>query len=219
MKKISSNKSSEVSIDTNGTTPVGSAATSHLAVAPPTPVSPPGAIPPEETAPPTPVGWRPSKPTVKRGFRGLRLKGDQITNATSAATELQASPTYAADFGATAPSPTALAYTLTNASAWREHWAAADKWAQYCSEQRIAWENEAMGQMSTLKPTFDYAVSRAPDLATKYRATARFMDTTSAIGKRAAASRKASESEKKKAAKAAPVATATVTQAAAKTLN
>lgn len=178
------------------------------------PLSPPGDLPPAQGAPSTPTGWRASPTKAKRGFRGQRPKGDQITNATTAASELQKSTTYVADFGAAAPDPNAIAFTLTNAAKWRDHWATAQKWYEYCSEQRIAWENEAMGQMATLQPPFDYAASRNPSLATKYRATARFMDATKAIGQRAAASRKAATAEKKAAAKAA-----TATPAASKTLN
>ncbi len=217
----------EVTIQNPGTSLVGTA-TPLPPVVTTAPISPPGALPGAETSPSPPTEWRPTPTRKVRGFRGLRPKQDQITNATASAKELQSSTTYVADFGATAPDPMAMAYTLTNASKWRDQWAAAKRWMAYCGEQRIAWENEAMTQMNGLQPPFDYAVSRNQEIARKYRATARFMDTTKVITERGVATRRANKAAKKKAeAQSPPTSTQSsaasppvVTAAAAKnTLN
>jgi hypothetical protein len=168
---------------------------------------------------PTPPSGPTTPPKKGRGFHGRRPKGEQIALAVAAANELAASPTYAEDFGANAPDPSALSYKLTNASNWREQWEGATKWEKYCSNQRIAWENSAMGEMSALGPSFDYASGRNADIAKKYGATTAFFQATKAIGQRAAASRKAKRSAATKAAKSTETAPPAVNAATAKGVN
>ena len=116
----------------------------------------------------------------------------QIANAAAVAKEITESPTYVADFGARAPAAAQVAFVVTNAAKWRDTWAAAKKFFVYASEQRAAWENEALVQANTLKPAFEYAASRDTTVSEKYAATSKFLGATNAIATRAATSRKAS---------------------------
>ncbi len=163
------------------------------------PTTPPGDMPPARGAPSTPKAWKP-RPKRKRGAAtGPRPKGPQIANAVPAANEIASSPTYVEDFGNKAPSPVVVAFLVTNAASWRTVWEAATKFATYAAEQRAAWEEAALGQMDTLKPSFDFVTSRDPSVADRYSATAKFMAAGSAIAKRAVETRKANA--KAKAAK------------------
>jgi hypothetical protein len=101
------------------------------------------------------------------------------------------SPEYRADFGPYAPTAEEIAFLVTNAARWRAAWLAAKQAVKYASEQRTAWERDALARMDALKPMFDYVVSRDASAAAQYSATAKYMGEAAAIAARAASSRKA----------------------------
>jgi hypothetical protein len=158
--------------------------------------------PPAVGAPATPPGWKKSKWIKPR--EGLRPTATQADAVAPAAAELQASTTYVADFGANAPSAAALAHDLSTASQWREEWSKTRDWLAYCSEQRRLWEDASLAGVATLKPAYDYAVSRDPTVAKRYPSTKRLVAARSEVSTRAAARRKANEKAAEKQDPAAP---------------
>jgi hypothetical protein len=165
-----------------------------------------------------PSDWT-AAPGKKRGGKGPHPRGAQISDAVSSANEIVKSPTYVEDFGTRAPSAAGVAFVVTNAAKWRTAWNVAKKGYEYASEQRAAWEADALAQMDALKPAFQYAQARDASLAQKYSATAKYMNEASAIATRAASSRKAAKKAADKGApapatSAAPVATAATDAAA-----
>jgi hypothetical protein len=179
---------------------VTSAAALASAVAAAAPMTPPGDLPPAVGAPATPQQWVPT-PKKKRGARGLRPRGVQVSSAQAVAKEITQSPTYVADFGSRAPAAGQVAFVVTNAAKWRDTWQGAKKFFQYASEQRAAWENDALAQMDALKPAFEYAASRDSTVAEKYAATSKYLGETNAIAERAAVVRKVTAKAEAKAGK------------------
>jgi hypothetical protein len=185
-------------------TPAPTLLTSAAALAPAIaaaapPITPPGDLPPAVGAPPPPAGWVPA-PGKKRGPKGLRPKGAQISNAVAAAKEITESATYAADFGSRAPAAGQVAFVVTNAAKWRAVWQTAKAFCTYASEQRATWENDALAQMDALKPAFNYAASRDGTVEEKYSATAKYLGENSQIAERAVTVRKENAKAKAKAA-------------------
>ena len=82
------------------------------------PVTPPGDLPPAVGAPAPPKEWVPA-PGKRRGGKGSRPRGAQITSAVAAAKELTQSASYVADFGSRAPAAPQVAFVVTNAAKWR----------------------------------------------------------------------------------------------------
>jgi hypothetical protein len=176
------------------------AQTAAPAVAPQSPVTPPGDLPPAVGAPATPKGWK-ATPTKGRGkTKGQRLANVQVRNQRAAGKELAASTTYTTDFGQYAPSQSALGFLLTNAAAWRALWEGASLFLDYCAEQRKKWEHAAATEMATFKPSFDVVTSRKPAVADNYAATAKYLTAKSASAKRSAATRKTKDKAKAKKA-------------------
>jgi hypothetical protein len=171
------------------------------------PITPPGDMPPAVGAPPTPDDWEPA-PGKKRGGKGQRPKGVQISGAVAAAKELAKATTYVEDFGNRAPPAAQVAFVVTNAAKWRATWQGAKKFLAYAAEQRAAWENDALAQMDALKPAFDYATSRDTALAEKYAATSKFLAVNQVIAARAVSTRKANAKGKGAATAAAVTAPA-----------
>jgi hypothetical protein len=200
----------------NGSTVNVSKLESSTAAAPP--ITPPGNMPPAAGVLAMPTGWEPT-PKKRTSARGPRPRGAQITDAAAAAKEITQSSTYEDDFGPHAPPAAQVAFVTANAATWRTTWQQAKRFYAYCTEQRAAWEGEAISQMDTLKPAYAYLAERDPKAAGNYPATARYLDAGSVIATRAGASRKAKTLAKAKAATSAAPPSPAVTSAAAKTLN
>jgi hypothetical protein len=150
--------------------------------------------PPTVGAPATPTGWTKSKWVKPR--EGLRPMTTQSDATAPAAAELQRSTTYVADFGANAPPAAEVAQNLLSASAWRAEWEKAGQWLAYCTEQRRIWEDKSLEDVATLKPAYDYAVTRDPTVAKRYPSTKLLVGARSEVSTRAAARKKAGEAAK-----------------------
>jgi hypothetical protein len=155
-------------------------------------------MPPAVGAPATPPGWAKSK--WARPKEGLRPTETQAEVAGSAAAELQKSTTYVADFGANAPPVATVASNLVTASQWRDEWTSAKNWLAYCAEQRQIWEDTSLEDVATLKPAFDYAVSRDPTITKRYPQTKLLVGSRSQAAARAAATKKAEKAAKEQPA-------------------
>jgi hypothetical protein len=168
------------------------------------PTTPPGDMPPTTGVPATPKDWKARPSRGKGRTRGAKLTKDQVTSAAAAAGEITKSTTYATDFGPHAPSQATLGFLMDNSTRWRMEWEHASQYLTYAAEQRAAWDQAMLGQMDTLKQAFDFVASREPVVTEKYSATAKFLDARSAVGQRAANTRKEKLQAKAKGAAAVP---------------
>jgi hypothetical protein len=176
------------------------------------PTTPPGDMPPTAGVPATPKDWK-ARPAGKG--RGAKLMKDQVTSAAAAAGEITKSTTYAADFGPHAPSQATLGFLVNNSTRWRAEWEHASQYLTYAAEQRAAWDQAMLGQMDTLKQAFDFVASREPAVTEKYSATEKFLDARSAVGQRAANTRKEKLHAQAKGADAVPATQEPATSASA----
>jgi hypothetical protein len=154
--------------------------------------------PPTVGAPATPTGWKKSKWVSPK--EGTRPTATQVEAAAPAAAELQKSTTYVADFGANAPPAAQVAQNLVTASKWRDEWSKAKDWLDYCVEQRQVWGDASLADVATLKPAYDYAVTRDPTVAKRYPSTKLLVGARSEVAVRAAARRKANKAAKEQPA-------------------
>jgi hypothetical protein len=151
-------------------------------------------MPPKVGAPGTPTGWAKSKWVKPR--EGLRPTSTQADAAAPAAAELEKSTTYVDDFGSKAPPVSQIAPNLVTASQWRDEYVSAKNWLAYVIEQRQLWEDKALADVASLKPAYDYAVSRDPSVAKRYPSTKLLVGARSEVAVRAAARRKADKADK-----------------------
>jgi hypothetical protein len=155
-----------------------------------------GLAKPDASAPVAPMA---PQPTVQHP-RVIVLDG-HVANAVAAAAEIEASASYAHDFGKCGPDPTSVVEGLRVAHAWSEEQTRADAWREYVLHQREQAWSIVMAALAPLIAGFAGAAQRDPSIVTRYPALATFVGTRTAQANRNAATRR--RNAKAKARKAA----------------
>jgi hypothetical protein len=134
-----------------------------------------------------------------------------VENAMRAAAEMDASASFAHDFGKCAPGDApAVAEALRVAHAWSEEQRRADAWRAYVADQRERAWSAVMSALAPLMAGFDGAAVRDPSIIRRYPALGSFVNVRSASAKRSAATRKRKkDAAARAAAKGAKAATRT----------
>lgn len=149
---------------------------------------------PSQPTPKPPPEFAPA-PTYSAG--GYRPRQAEVAHAPQVIDDLKSFRDYAEIFGRHAPAPDEIVGLLERARSWREQRDAAAAWSLYVRTQdSLAW-HAALATLDQLKPFFQLAAEREPELATKYQHLAAFFDTHKNIAKRAGATK-----AKKKSAQA-----------------
>jgi hypothetical protein len=137
--------------------------------------------------------------------------GEHAANAPSVADEIEASPSFEADFGRSAPAQRSVVEGLRIAGAWSLELSRADAWQAYVTREReLAW-NAVMAALAPIMACFESLATRDPTLATRYPALAAFASARRSVAENAARVRKAKARRGKPRASAATPAGGAVT--------
>ena len=153
----------------------------------------------------------PASPTLTLPHpRAIVLDG-HVANAMVAAAEIEASASFAHDFGKCAPDATSIVEFLRVAHAWSEEQTRAEVWRDYAFHQREQAWSSVMTALAPLVAGFAGAVLRDPSIAARYPALTAFVSVRKANARRGAATRKrhadARARQRKAVTPAAPAAT------------
>ncbi|HEY2515822.1 MAG TPA: hypothetical protein VGI39_33360 [Polyangiaceae bacterium] len=187
-------KVSKTNASVHATSPIGSKPAPG-----PTPIDPvlTGiADAPAQNAPLVPVGFDPEK--MKLGRSRSRVSVSIVGHATAAASEMQASITFAEDFGPRL-SPSLIAKSLQRAVGWRAALGKARAWDAYIAYgDGKAWE-VAFADLARLRLAYDYLLKLDPNAGQRYPMLEALFAAVSAPATKAGKTRKANRDTKAQA--------------------
>jgi len=145
----------------------------HAMPATPTPTPPAGYVPPTHYE-----------------MLGSHPRQAEVATAAAVVAELRGFTDYEKLFGSTVPPVEAMAAVLDLARQWRTERDAAAAWNEYVrGEDAVSWK-VALELLDELKPAFQLAALKRPDIATTYPRLAAFFDSRRQIAQRAVATKK-----------------------------
>jgi hypothetical protein len=139
---------------------------------------------------PVPVPPKGFVPEPGRAALGFHPRLAELHGAPAVVGELRRFVGYDAAFGATVPPAERVAAILEFALQWRAQRDAAVAWAEYVRSQDARAWRAAFEVLDELKPAFELAATRRPDLIKAYPNLTEFFDVHKQIARRATATKK-----------------------------
>ncbi len=143
---------------------------------------------PKQGAPTVPGSFQ--KASVGQGPRFI-LQRAQLQCAMMVASELAGTTSVASDFGPYVPELAPIGAKLTLAAQWSNERAKAVAWQTYARSQEVLAWKPVMEALASLKPAFEYALSRNTAIAAKYPSLALFFGLAKQPGQKASRTRHA----------------------------
>ena len=151
---------------------------------------------PSQNAPLVPAGYDPERMKLGRGRSKVSVS--IVAHATGAAGEIEASITFAEDFGPRL-SPSSIAKSLQRAVGWRTALGKARAWEAYLAYgDGKAWE-ASFADLVRLRLAYDYLLKLDPNAAQRYPQLSALFAAMSAPGKKANNTRKINRDTKAQA--------------------